>query len=287
MGIVLVGLVVYFGLSANIGWLLPVATAVSGWLGYKASKDASKQQTEAQNAQLNFEQQQAARMTEQQKQQMDLANAMAFGGEYNVGEGAQAKKMTFPGAAGQADDWTQKYLNWLQTSPDLEYNQQRGRMERDFAQGLDAAGARINQAGGVTSGYAQRGLRDLSVARAGMLGGMEAGRSERMGQRLSAGSQLAQGLYDRALNMRQSAMGMPAPASTMVPQMMSQNAGRSADQATALAGATGSLFNLWLQQQQRAPQVMQAPVQPASPIGTNWQNQFQDFRLKGGQGWRS
>jgi hypothetical protein len=250
---------------------LPLATAAAGYFGYKASKDASKQQKQAMDAQLGFEQAQAARMAEMQKQQMDLANAMAFGGDYSYKDaGGNVKPVSFPGYAGQADDWTQKYLNWLQTSPDVTYNAQRGRMERDVAQGMEQAGAAMGGRG-VVSGIGKRRLSDLALARSQMLGGLEAGRVDRQGQRLGAGSQLTQSLYDRALGMRNTAMGMPGQTSTMIPQMMMGQASQTGAQAGAWGNLATSLLGYQMQQRQNPVPPVSAVTPTTAPVQQNYQ----------------
>jgi hypothetical protein len=268
--------VVLFGLFP--GWLLPVATAITGYLGYKASKDATKAQSNAQNAQLGFEQAQAARMAEFQNQQMSLANAMAFGGDYSYKDAAgNVKPVSFQGYAPQADEWTKNYLQWLQTSPDVTYNQQRGRMERDVKQGMEQAAGAMGQRG-MSSGIGKRRLSDLALARSQMLGGLEADRVNRQGERLGAGTQLTQSLYDKSLAMRQNAMGMPTQTQTMVPQMMMDRANQTANQAGAWGNLATSLLGYQLQQRQQQPNIPAPTTVPQAPPAVQVPNQFYDFR---------
>ena len=233
-----------------MGWFLPVATLVSGVLGYKASKDANKTQQNAINAQQSAEAAKQAQINEQ----LSLADRMLYGGG-NVGQ-------TMTGAVPQAETWTQDYLNWLRTAPDITYNAQRGQMESNIRSSMEQA-ARISGMRGLTGGVAAAPMAGLGMQRAGLLASLEGQRQDRRGANLAAGTQLTQGLVDRALNVRSGALGTALNQQTQIPQMMQGVAAGQANQAAAYGNLTGTLLNTMFSQQQQ-PRV-QAPTAPALP----------------------
>ena len=259
-------------------WLLPAATLVSGLLGYKSSKDASKAQNKAIAAQQASEAQKAALANEQ----IALADRMLYGQGYVPGQGVDSR----PGQGGAMDlsqEWTNNYLNWLKTSPDITYNAQRGAMEGNIRDSMAAAASALGRRGlstaNVQSGAALRTMGSLGMARTGLLANLEAGRQDRMGERLGMGSQLTQGLLDRALNVRSAALGQSLGQQTMIPQMQANLASQYGQQAGAFGNLTGTLLDYYAQSRQPSVQIP-TTVPMATGAASSVPNQFADFRMQ-------
>lgn len=261
-----------------MGWFLPAATLVSGLLGYKASKDSSKAQSQAVAAQQASEAQKAALAN----QQSALADQLLHGVGYVPGEGVDAK----PGQGGAMElsqQWTDDYLGWLKNSPDITYNAQRGAMEGNIRDSMAMAARSLGQRGlstqNVQSGAAMKTMGDLGMARTGLLASLEAGRQDRIGERLGMGSQLTQGLMDRALNLKSAATGTAMNQQTQIPGMMMGQAQGYANQAGAFGNLAGTLLDYYSQSRQPAVQMpATVPVQQNMPAQVP--NQFADFRLQ-------
>jgi len=235
------------------------AAIVSGLAGMWSSNKASKAQKQAIQAQQAAEAQKAAYIN----QQLSLADQMLHGQGYVPGQGVDAR----PGHGGAMElskSWTDKYLNWLQNSPDITYNAQRGAMEGNIRDSMAAAASALGQRGlstqNVQSGAALKTMGGIGMQRAGLLSSMEAGRHDRMGERLGMGTQLTQGLMDRALNVRSAALGQALGQQTMVPQMQQGIASQYGQLAQGFGNLTGGLIQSYMNQ----PQV-QAPTTVAMP----------------------
>ena len=188
------------------------------------------------------------------------------------------------GALQQAQSWTDNYLSWLQNSPDITYNAQRGRMEGDIRASMEAAarslGRRGLASGDVQSGVAGRDMADISMARAGMMGQMEAGRHDRRGERLGMGTQLTQGLVDRALNLRSAAMGTAMNQQTAIPGMLMGQAQQHSGQAGGWGQLTGAALDYGLQSLK--PRV-QVPTTAPQQAGNQWHDYLTPGKM--GQAW--
>lgn len=265
-------------LMLKSNWLPVAAGLITAGLGYKASKDASKAQDRATSSQQAWEAANAARAQEQ----IDLADKLLYG-EYipptgEPGQGVESGPgQRAGGAMEQAEDWTSNYLDWLQNSSDVIYNAQRGRMEGDIRDSMSQAARMLGRRGlstsAVQSGAANRTMGDIGMARTGLLSQLEAGRFDRQGSNLAMGTQLTQGLMDRALNMRSAATGQAMNQQTMIPGMHMQQAGQHAARAGAYGNLTGGMLDYYMQSKQpsvQLPPYNTAPTFPAQsqiPVG--------------------
>jgi hypothetical protein len=257
------------GIHMAIGWLLPAATLISGYLGYKSSKDANKTQQAAINAQQTAEQQKMSLINDN----ISIADEMLKGGG-NFG----------PGAEKRSEQWTSDYLSWLKSSPDVTYNAQRGQMEGNIRASMEQAARAMGQRG-LTGGVSASNMAGLGMQRAGMLAEMEAGRYARQGQNLATGQALTSTMLNNALNMRSGATGNALNFQSQIPNMMAQRAQGQAAQGQAFEGLAGSLIGTMMNQQrtaapaaaQPAPAAAQpAPTYSAAPSGTV-SNQFYSY----------
>ncbi len=253
-------------------WTIPaIVTGASALLGYKSSKDANKTQRAAINAQQTAEQQKMAVIREN----MDLADQMLKGGG-NYGVGAET----------QANQWTSDYLNWLRTAPDTTYNAQRGQMEGNIRSSMEQAARMMGQRG-LTGGVANNLMAGIGMQRASLLGNMEAGRNDRRGQNLAAGSQLTQSLMDRALNLRSAATGTAMNFHSQIPMMMAGQAQQQQQNAGAWGGLTGSLLNAMMTYQPPTSNAMMASNNAmagnaaAQAMGAASGNPFTSFLIPG------
>jgi hypothetical protein len=268
-------LIGFAALTMAQNWLPALITAGAGlWAANKSNK-AQKQAMQAQQAQEAYRQDLA-------QQQTSLADRLLHGQGYVPGQGVDAR----PGQGGameQAQQWTDDYLGWLKNSPDITYNAQRGAMEgniRDsMAMAARAMGQRGLSTGNVQSGAALQTMGGLGMARAGLLASLEAGRHDRMGERKAMGTQLTQGLMDRALNLRSAATGTAMNQQTQIPGMMMGQAQGFANQASAFGGLTGTLLDYYSQSRRPSVQIpTTVPMQGGAPMTVP--NQFADFRLQ-------
>jgi hypothetical protein len=124
----------------------------------------------------------------------------------------------------QANEWTNNYLSYLKNSPDLQYNAQRGQMDRGIQDAMNRAPAQAAAMGRSGGGLTNSLLSNLSYNRAGMLGNLEGQRQQNQGQRLGMGTQLLQGLLQNALNLGQSSAGMGITNQSQTPQLINQAA---------------------------------------------------------------
>lgn len=253
------------------GAILGVGSAL---LGYNASKKQAKAQNQAVAAQQASEAQKA----QLANQQMALADQLLHGQGYVPGQGVDAR----PGQGGAMElsqDWTKKYLNWLQNSPDITYNAQRGAMEGNIRESMAMAARSLGQRGlstqNVQSGAALKTMGGIGMQRAGLLASLEAGRHDRIGERMGMGAQFTQSLMDRALNLRSAATGTALNQQTMVPQMMANQAAQYGQQAGAWGSLAGQLAGQYLfpstVPMQAAAPAAAAPAAPAT-------NQFYSFK---------
>lgn len=212
---------------------------------------------------------------------MGLVDKLLYGQNYVEGEGVNS----MPGQGGAmqlSEDWTKRYLDWLQNSPDITYNAQRGALEGNIQASMEQAakslGARGVNTRDVVSGTANKTLANMAGQRAGLLAQLEGDRQDRTGQRLGQGTQLTQGLLDRALNVRSAAAGTALNQQTQIPQMlMNQSAGQNA-QAGAFGNLTGTLLDYYAQSRQ--PTVQVPTTVPVSGYASTTPNQFADFKFK-------
>ena len=179
-------------------------------------------------------------------------------------------EMGVTGAMPRAQDWTDRFFKFLDTSPDTTYNKQRTSFERGILDTQKSLDSMARRRGISNSGMALGNLRDLSMQRARGLSDLEGMRIDRQGERLSQGTQLANSLLDKILNMGNQSAGMAGGLSTQVPAMQSAFATSLANNAPSGAGiqnligqAAGSLFDRIFPSNTRTPP--QAP--PAGGIG--------------------
>jgi hypothetical protein len=239
----------------ELGWIPVVAGLATAYLGYKASKDASKSQNKALSAQQAWEAGKAKRAQEQ----IDLADRLLYGNAAPGGEDLEGVNSAAGGGAmGRAEDWTSNYLDWLSNSSDIIYNAQRGRMESDIRDSMSQAARMLGKRGlstsAVQSGIANRTMGGIGAARTGLLSQLEAGRFEREGANLEAGTQLTQGLVDRALNLRSSATGQALNQRTQIPSMYQVQAAQAANRAGAYGNLMGGMIDYYMQSKQPSVQ---------------------------------
>lgn len=265
-----------------MGWGLATGLIVSALLGKKASDKASDVQSQAIASQQSWE---AAR-DKRAQEHTELGDRLLFGrltGEkYPEGHEKAGQTMVDQygdplregGAWEQAQLWTDDYLNWLKTSPDITYNAQRGRMEGDIKTSMEQAARMLGRRGLSDSGVADATMGNIAGTRAGLLSQMEAGRYDRQGERLGIGSQLTESQVDRALNLRGQGLGLQLQQQTMVPQMQTAKAEQYAGQAGAYGNLLGAGINYYLQSQ--VPQTTSALLpQTSTAIPTTVPTNFQ------------
>lgn len=255
-------------------WLPALLTLGSAYMGYKSSKDASKAQSQAVSAQQS---QEANRQALAEKQ-MSFADRLLYGNGYRDEQGVQSMPGS-DGALGMAQNWTNNYLNWLQNSPDITYNAQRGAMEGNIQSSMEQAARALGQRGlntaNVQSGAALKAMSGIGMARTGLLAQLESGRHDRMGERLGMGTQLTQGLVDRAMNAQSAATGTAMNFQSQIPQMMMGQAQNYANQAAGYGSLASAGLNYYMQP--KAPAVAPTTVAqpaPAAPV----MNQFYSLK---------
>lgn len=255
-------------------WLPALLTLGSAYMGYKSSKDASKAQSQAVSAQQS---QEANRQALAEKQ-MSFADRLLYGNGYRDETGAHSMPGS-DGALAKADSWTNNYLNWLQNSPDITYNAQRSAMEGNIQSSMEQAARALGLRGlntaNVQSGAALKAMSGIGMARTGLLAQLEAGRHDRMGERLGMGTQLTQGLVDRAMNAQSAATGTAMNFQSQIPQMMMGQAQNYANQAAGYGALASAGLNYYMQPQAQviAPTTVAQPA-PAAPV----MNQFYSFK---------
>ena len=255
-------------------WLPALITAGVGLYSANKSNKANKQAIQSQQAAEAYKQSLA-------NEQMGLARQLLYGNaNYVPGQGVQSQ----PGQGGaleQSKQWTDNYLTWLKDSPDITYNAQRSAMEGNIRSSMEAAAKSLGQRGlsteNVQSGAAMKTMGNLGMARTGLLASLEAGRQDRMGERLGMGSQLTQGLATNAMNLMSGATGTAIGLQSQVPGMQQGVANQYAQQAGAFGNLTGTLLDYYGQSRRPSVQIpttvpMQQPMQTP--------NQFADFRMQ-------
>lgn len=244
-------------------WLPVVAGLATAALGYKASKDANKSRDNAVSAQSAWEAANARRAQDQ----INLADKLLYGQGYDPETGA-VESRPGEGALAKAEDWTTNYLDWLTNSADVIYNSQRGRMETDIRDSMSQAARMLGRRGlstdAVQSGAAAKAMGDIGMARTGILSQLEAGRHTREGANLATGTQLTQGLVDRALNLRAGATGQAINQRTQIPGMMLDQANQQSQQAGAYGNLTGTMLDYYMQSRQ--PSVQVPTTAPANAV---------------------
>ena len=257
----------------------PVLSGIGSAIGgYQADRAHSKAQQQAMSSQQAWEAANAARAQEQINLADDLLYGKyapprpvgAIGAARELAQGVESGPgQREGGAMGQAEDWTSNYLDWLQNSSDVIYNAQRGRMEGDIRDSMSQAARMLGRRGlstsAVQSGAANRTMGDIGMARTGLLSQLEAGRHERQGANLGMGTQLTQGLMDRALNMRSAATGQAMNQQTMIPGMHMQQAGQHAARAGAYGNLTGGMLDYYMQSKQPSVQLPPYNTAPTFP----------------------
>lgn len=256
-------------------WLTGLLTLGAAALGYKSNKDSQKTQQNAINQQAGIEAQKQAMAQEQ----LNIADKLLYGDNYNK----DTHNVIDPGGAwGKAKSFSNEYLNWLTSSPDLTYNAQRGAMEGQIRDSMSAAASALGKRGlntaNVQSGAALRTVGDIGMARTGILSQMEAGRFDRRGERLGMAAQITQNDMDRALNLRNAATGSVMGFNSQIPQMQMGVAQQQANQAGAWGGLTGTLLDYYTQSRQPSVQIpTTVPVAGGSNIPAQT-SQFYSFK---------
>lgn len=143
------------------------------------------------------------------------------------------------GALPRAQDWQNKFFNFLQTSPDTTFNAQKSSLARSFSNAENQLAQAAANRGISTSGINLGNIANLNAQKASAMSNLQGQRVDRQGQRINQGLQFAQSLLDNALNMGNAASGMATGFSTAVPGLMSNYAGNLMSQAnTAAAGGS-------------------------------------------------
>jgi hypothetical protein len=255
-----------------MAWFLPaVATLVGGALSYSAAKKSA-------NAQKDATASQSAAMAAQQAAENRKLDMI----QKHIDEASEMQKKYQP----MSDAWTNEYLNWLINSPDLTYNAQRSRMEGDIMSSQNRMASLLGQRGlntsGVQSGVGGANNTRMALQRAALLGQLEAGRHDRLGERLGIGSQVTQGLFNNAMNLKSGAIGSQLGLNSQIPYMMQNQAQNYMNQAQSYGGMAqaggqllGTGLNYFMQPQMTQAPTAQAPVQSYMPLIS----QFDSFKL--------
>ncbi len=197
--------------------------------GWRQANEASKLQQQALSAQGESE----AFKQSQAKDLEALARAFLTGGY--VGEGASGFNVT--GALPQAQQFTTDYLNFLRNAADTTYNAERSALERGIIDARNEAALAASRRGGIGYGGS---MDRIGLARAKGLSQLAGNRVQRQGQNLATGSQITQGMLDRALNLFTGAKGAGMGINSQIPALLSNQA----NQALATGGQPGILQSL-------------------------------------------
>lgn len=189
--------------------------SLTGKSATKAYERAMQQQQAAINAQQQWEREQAERLNRMQDVLWKYGTENLLGGPQG---GFSADLL--------ARDWQKRYLDYLQKAPETEYAASKGAIERQMADLQNRAAENILSRGISGTGLAAIPFTGIELERARMLGDLEREREKTRGESIAKGTQFAQDLAQKFLNIALSSAQLPQLTQTRVPEMM-QNMARS------------------------------------------------------------